>query len=118
MALHSVKAFTKLVSAMAGVTLVEQWESHVAKVGGKVFALIGTDGGHIVFKVSEIGFDGLTALEGIEQAPYFAKRQWVSVGKGAALSDGELKGYIAASYAIIAGKLTRKLRAELGISVA
>jgi len=117
MSLHSVKAFSKFVSGMAGVTLVEQWGSLVAKVGGKVFALVAVDGVDVVFKVGEISFDGLTTLEGVGQAPYFAKRQWVSVGKDAALSDAELKNYLRASYDIIASKLTKKLRAELGISV-
>lgn len=117
MSLHSVKAFSKFVSGMAGVTLVEQWGSLVAKVGGKVFALVAVDGADVVFKVGEISFDGLTTLQGVGQVPYFAKRQWVSVGKDA-LSDAELKNYVRASYDIIASKLTKKLRADLGISVA
>lgn len=117
MSLHSVKNFSKFVGGMPGVTTVEQWGSLVAKVGGKVFALVAVDGADVVFKVGEISFDGLTTLEGVGQAPYFAKRQWVSVGKDAGLSDAELKAYIKASYDIIAGKLTKKLRAELGIRV-
>jgi predicted DNA-binding protein (MmcQ/YjbR family) len=117
MSLHSAKNFSKFVGGMPGVILVEQWGSLVAKVGGKVFALVAVDGADVVFKVGEISFDGLTTLEGIAQAPYFAKRQWVSVAQGAALSDAELKAYIKASYETIAGKLTKKLRAELGISV-
>lgn len=118
MRLFSTKAFTRYVSGLTAVSTVEQWGSHVAKVGGKVFALISEDGSSIVFKVSEMSFEGLTDMAGIEQAPYFAKRQWVVVRKGAALTDAELKAYIAASYAMIAAKLTRKLRAELGISAA
>ena len=115
MSLHSAKAFSKFVTGMAGVTTVEQWGSLVAKVGGKVFALISGAGTPIVFKVSEISFDGLTTLEGIGQAAYFAKRAWVSVGKGAPLTDAELKAYIKASHGMVAAKLTRKLRAELGL---
>jgi predicted DNA-binding protein (MmcQ/YjbR family) len=115
MALHSVRTFRTAVSRLKAVTLVEQWESHVAKVGGKVFALISANGDHITFKVTELSFDGLTSLEGIGQAPYFAKRAWVSVGKGAPLTDAELKGYLKASHEMVAAKLTRKLRAELGL---
>lgn len=115
MSLHSVRSFRTAVSKLTAVTLHEQWESHVAKVGGKVFALISADGGHITFKVTELSFDGLTSLEGIGQAPYFAKRAWVSVGKGAPLSDAELKGYLRASHEMVAAKLTKKLRAELGL---
>jgi predicted DNA-binding protein (MmcQ/YjbR family) len=55
-------------------------------------------------------------LPGIAQAAYFAKRQWVRVEPGA-LEEALLKGYIGQSYQAVAGKLTRKLRAELGIAV-
>ena len=115
MTLHSVGAFKRYIGSLPATEIVEQWGSVVAKVGGKVFALMGEDSTSIAFKVSEISFDGLTTLEGIGQAPYFAKRAWVSVDKGAPLTDAELKGYIKVSHGMIAGKLTRKLRAELGL---
>lgn len=115
MTVHTVTAFKRLVGSLPAATVVEQWDAHVAKVGGKVFALIGNAGTPIVFKVSEISFDGLTSLEGIGQAAYFAKRAWVSVEKGAPLSDAELKAYVRASHQMVAAKLTRKLRAELGL---
>lgn len=116
MSVHTVKAFTKLVMSLPATTMVEQWGSRVAKVGGKVFALIATDGSSIAFKVTEMSFEGLTEIDGIGQAPYFAKGQWVSVDKGAALSDADLKAYVANAHRMIAAKLTRKLRAELGLS--
>jgi predicted DNA-binding protein (MmcQ/YjbR family) len=116
MSLHSTRAFMRHVGSLKAVEVVEQWESHVAKVGGKVFALIGASGDGIVFKVSETSFEGLTALAEVRQAPYFAKRGWVRVGRGAPLSDAELKAYIAAAHQMVAAKLTRKLRAELGLA--
>jgi predicted DNA-binding protein (MmcQ/YjbR family) len=112
--LHSVKAFSKFILGLPAATLGEQWEAHVAKIGGKVFALLSQDGTHLVFKVSELSFEVLTEIDGIGQAAYFAKRQWVSVAADS-LTDAELKTYIKASYDIIASKLTRKLRAELGL---
>ncbi|RYE08234.1 MAG: MmcQ/YjbR family DNA-binding protein [Hyphomicrobiales bacterium] len=118
MALHSAKAFDRYIAGLKGAVISEQWEAHVAKIAGKVFALCSNDGSQIVFKVSEMSFEGLTSIAGIGQAAYFAKRQWVAVEKGAALSEAELKAYVAASYALIAGKLTRKLRAELGLELA
>jgi len=116
MSLHSVRAFVRHASRLPAVEIVEQWESHVAKVGGKVFAMIGNSGEAIVFKVSETSFEGLTALPEVGQAPYLAKRGWVRVGRGAPLTDAELKAYIAAAHALVAAKLTRKLRAELGLA--
>lgn len=116
MGLHSVSTFRRYAQSLHAATIHEQWDSHVAKIGGKVFVLLGAEGG-IVFKVTELSFDGLTSLEGIGQAPYFAKRAWVHVAKGAPLTDAELKSYIAASYRMIAAKLTRKLKAELGLEL-
>jgi predicted DNA-binding protein (MmcQ/YjbR family) len=108
-------AYAKFCAGLPGVTLHEQWESLVAKVGGKVFALRGEAAGGIVFKVSELAFEGLTSLEGIGQAAYFARGQWVNVSRGADLSLRDLKAYIAQSHRIVAAKLTRRARAELGL---
>lgn len=112
--LHDRDGFSQLVTRLGGVTLHEQWEALVAKVGGKVFCLLGDNSRDIVFKVNEIAFDGLVELPGIAQAPYFAKRQWVRVEPGA-LDPSLLQGYVEQSHKLIASKLTRKLRAELGL---
>jgi predicted DNA-binding protein (MmcQ/YjbR family) len=115
MSLHSRPGYSALIATLPAATLHEQWEALVAKVGGKVFCLLGDASGDIVFKVTEIAFDGLVELDGIVQAPYFAKRAWVRVSPGA-LEPELLAGYIRQSHAMIAGKLTRKLRTELGLS--
>lgn len=116
--LHGREGFTAFVTSLPAVTVNGQWEALVAKVGGKVFAMLGDDPGYrpsaIVFKVSEIAFEGLTEIAGIDQAAYFAKRQWVRVSPGA-LEPDLLEGYIRQSHALISAKLTRKLRAELGL---
>ncbi len=115
MSLHDREGYETFIGRFAAATLSEQWEALVAKVGGKVFCLLGNDERALVFKVSELAFDGLIELPGVTQAAYFAKRQWVRVEPGA-LDDVLLKGYVERSYLAIAGKLTRKLRAELGIA--
>ena len=116
--LHMPDAFVAFVTGLPAVTIDRQWGAQVAKVGGKAFCLLGDDTeqrpGGIVFKVNEIAFDGLVESDGIGQAPYFAKRQWVRVSPGA-LDPALLEGYIRQSYALIVAKLTRKLRAELGL---
>lgn len=107
--------FEAFVSGLPAVTLHEQWGGVVGKVGGKVFVVFGLDSPVIVFKVGEMSFAGLTTIEGIAQAPYFAKGQWVSVSRRAKLPVADLRAYIARSHALVAAKLTRKLRAELGL---
>ena len=104
--------------SLPGTTMVVQWgENHVYKVGGKLFALAGPDAREpgVTFKVTEDSFTILTRLGGIAQAPYFAKRQWVHVERIRVLPRAELKAYIKRSYDMIAAKLTRKQRAELGV---
>jgi predicted DNA-binding protein (MmcQ/YjbR family) len=120
MSLFKQDGFDAFAGSMAGVTFVDQWESRVAKVGGKVFALLSRWGGRgdqIVFKCTEETFEILTAMEGIQQAPYFAKRQWVTVASVADLPQDDLKTYIRRSYKLVAKGLTKKLRSELGIAL-
>lgn len=100
--------------ALPAVTRVVQWGgSDVYKVGGKVFAICGE--GSVSFKVSEIGFAVLTEAGGPgRQAPYCAKGQWVAV-ETAELAPEDAQGWLATAHSLIAAKLTKKLRAELGL---
>ena len=106
----------KKLAQLPGVTFADQWDARVAKVGSKVFCLL-SDAAPLrfVFKCGEESFDILTALEGVEQAAYFAKRQWVSVTEGSPLSADDLLAYIGRSHALVAKGLTKKLRAAFGI---
>lgn len=116
MNLYDRAQYDKALTALAGVTFVDQWDARVAKVGGKVFCLLSDAAPlRLVFKCGEDSFDILTALEGVEQAAYFAKRQWVSVTEGSPLGADDLLAYIGRSHALVAKGLTKKLRAELGI---
>jgi len=101
--------------ALPAATHIVQWGgSDVYKVGGKVFAVCGIADG-LAFKVSEIGFVVLTDEGGPgRQAPYFAKGHWVIVDlDGTDIEDAA--GWIATSHSLIAAKLTKAARAELGL---
>ena len=99
---------------LPAVTKVVQWgASDVYKVGGKVFAIAGDDG--VSFKVSEIGFKALTEGGPGRQAPDCAKGQWANVSLDV-LPDADLTDWLTAAHRLIAAKLTRKLRAELGLA--
>ncbi|WP_309645500.1 MmcQ/YjbR family DNA-binding protein [Phenylobacterium sp.] len=102
-----------LALALPATTKVVQWGgSDVFKVGGKVFAISGDDS--VSFKVTEIGFVALTETGVGRQAPYCAKGQWIAVDI-ATVPDTDLQSWIATAHSLIAAKLTRKLRAELGL---
>jgi predicted DNA-binding protein (MmcQ/YjbR family) len=108
--------FEPFVLALPASTLVHQWrDDSVAKVGGKIFALLDRDPGEVWLKVSELAFDMLTELTGVRPAPYFARASWVAVGSDAPLSEDELRRYIVEAHRLVAARLTRKARAELGL---
>lgn len=115
LSLHDQAGFSTFAGSLPGAMLNEQWGSLVAKIGGKVFCLRGEETGEVVFKVSELTFAVLSELDGIGQAFYFAKGQWVRVLPGA-LEEDDLRAYLRESHRLIAAKLTKKARAELGIA--
>ena len=99
--------------ALPASTKVVQWGDHdVFKVGGKVFAISGDES--VSFKVSEIGFVVLTENGPGRQAPYCAKGQWVNVDL-ADVERRDVADWLATAHGLIAAKLTRKARAELGL---
>ena len=100
--------------ALPAVTRVVQWgAADVYKVGDKVFAVCGLTSG-LSFKVTEIGFVVLTDDGPGRQAPYFAKGHWVNVDLDE-LNTEDAAGWLATAHSLIAAKLTRKARAELGV---
>lgn len=108
--------FEPFVLALPAATLVHQWrDDSVAKVGGKIFAVLDNDPGEVWLKVSELAFDVLTELPGVRPAPYFARASWVAIGPDAPLGEDDVQAYIAEAHRLIAGRLTRKLRAELAL---
>jgi predicted DNA-binding protein (MmcQ/YjbR family) len=113
-AIFTRTAFEPFVLALPAATLVRQWrDDSVAKVGGKIFALLDRDPGEVWLKVSDMAFDMLTELPGIRPAPYFARASWVAIGPTAPLNEGEVKAYILEAHRLIASRLTRRARAEL-----
>jgi predicted DNA-binding protein (MmcQ/YjbR family) len=101
--------------ALPAVTKVVQWgDSNVYKVGGKVFAMCHPSGG-LSFKVSPIGFVALTEGGPGRQAPYCAKGHWVNVALDAA-SDADFTDWLTTAHGLIAAKLTRLQRRELGLA--
>ena len=120
MSIYLQDEFDAYIESLTGGRAMDQWESRIAKVGDKVFATLGgsnAEAPHIVVKVDPGEFDFLTTLPGVTQARYFAKGHWVAIREGSAMPDDEVKACIADSWALVAAKLTRKARAELGITL-
>jgi predicted DNA-binding protein (MmcQ/YjbR family) len=114
------KDFDAFCATLPATTHVIQWgDSSVWKVGGKIFAIASwwgkLDRDCISFKCADMSFDILCELPGIAPAPYMARAKWVQLQTDDALSDTDIKSYLEDAHALIAAKLTRKLRTELGL---
>jgi predicted DNA-binding protein (MmcQ/YjbR family) len=113
MRLDRLKSFAL---ALPQTTVINQWGGLVFKVAEKVFFMINLDGDVIegvIFKCTPEEFDELTEIDGLVQAPYFAKRMWVKLEDLAALSEPELNNRIRRSYDLVVAGLPKKVQATL-----
>jgi predicted DNA-binding protein (MmcQ/YjbR family) len=114
MQLAALRAFAL---GLPHTTVVKQWgENLVFKISGKMFLIVSLDGAiaqSVVFKCTPAEFDELTAIDGVGQAPYCAKRHWVQVEDLAAMPRAELQRLIRHSYDLVIAKLPKKLQATL-----
>jgi len=110
----SPAAFDAACRALPGVTMVVQWGADaVYKVGGRIFAVTGPEG--VSFKATDIAFTALTETGRARPAPYLARAKWVRFDALAELDDGEVTDWLATAHALVAAKLTRAQRAEIGL---
>jgi len=111
--------FEAFIRTLPAATVVRQWgDSSVGKVGGKIFAVLGEAAGgaaSMSFKCSDLAFELLPELEGIRQAPYLARAKWVAVRSGSPLTRAELADYVAEAHRLVAARLPRRVKAELGL---
>jgi predicted DNA-binding protein (MmcQ/YjbR family) len=105
--------------SLPAATRIVQWEGvSVFKVGGKMFCLIAPADhsvGRVCFKCPEEHYEALSRAEGFRPAPYLARAKWVAVDDLGVLSAAEMKAYIKRSHAVIAARLPKRKRAELGL---
>ena len=113
------KALRRLTAGWPGVTAEVKWEDDlIFMVGGKMFcglAITGPKKGKLAFKVDEHRFLELTDRPGIVPAPYMARAHWISLDDPSVLPAAERDALIRRAWELVAAKLTRKARRELGI---
>jgi predicted DNA-binding protein (MmcQ/YjbR family) len=111
------EAFDAAALALPAATKVVQWGgADVYKVGGKIFAIAGL-GGAFSIKVSDIAYAALTETGAARPAPYLARAGWVAFDDFADLDAGEVADWLKTAHGLVAAKLTRAQRKELGLSV-
>jgi predicted DNA-binding protein (MmcQ/YjbR family) len=112
------KAFHTAAMALPGATMTIQWgDDHVYKVGGKMFAVLGGAVGRNGFslKASDVAFEVLSESGRAAPAPYLARAKWLHFADLAAEDSSEVADWLKTAHGLIAAKLTRKARAELGL---
>jgi predicted DNA-binding protein (MmcQ/YjbR family) len=90
----------------------------VYTIGEKMFAVVFEDRAgalQVWFKVDDDLFLTYCDRPGFIPAPYLARAKWVQVKDLKMVSNAELKALIRRAYELIAMKLTKKKRAELGL---
>jgi predicted DNA-binding protein (MmcQ/YjbR family) len=113
--------FNRFCKSLPAVTYVVQWgNSHVWKVGGKVFAIGGWSANKLpafTFKTSDLNFGFLSESEGYKPAPYFANRgmKWIQQFD-CNNQDEDLRYYLIESHRLVSLKLTKFKQKELGLN--
>jgi predicted DNA-binding protein (MmcQ/YjbR family) len=113
-----VQGLRSLCGNWPGVSEDIKWGADlVFSVAGKMFVITpsdGSEGGRLSFKAAEDRFLELTDRPGIVPAAYLARARWVSVIEPDRFSTKTLQDLVRESYLAVRGKLSKKLRAELG----
>ena len=116
------ETFNSFCGSLPATSYIIQWgNSHVWKVGGKVFAIGGwekSDKPAFTFKTSEFDFLFLSDEPGYRPAPYFASRGmiWIQQYDAPDTEDDELIFYLKESHRIVSLGLTKKKQKELGLN--
>lgn len=114
--------FNKFCGGLLATTYVVQWgNSHVWKVGGKVFAIGGWSDDKqpaFTFKTSTLNFGFLSECEGYKPAPYFANRgmKWIQQIDSSKTKDEDLCYYLKESHRLASLSLTKTKQKELGLN--
>lgn len=114
--------FNQFCASLPATSYVVQWgNSHVWKVGGKVFAIGGWSKDKIpafTFKTSEQNFGFLSESEGYKPAPYFANRgmKWIQQFSNQVNLDQDLHYYLTESHRLVSLGLSKVKQKELGLN--
>lgn len=88
----------------------------VFTIGAKMYCIAGMDHPlQFSLKVPAENFDEWCARPGVQPAPYLARASWILLQQPQNFSLDEIKQLVAESYQLVAAKLTKKQKAELGI---
>lgn len=103
--------------ALPGTALDIKWGSdHCYCVAGKMFCATDADYSNLGFKATEIAFEALTTSGRATPSKYLARAHWLNLPDLAAQDAAEVAGWVRTAHALVVAKLTKRVRAELGIA--
>jgi predicted DNA-binding protein (MmcQ/YjbR family) len=103
--------------SLPGVTEDVKWGNDlVFSVGGKMFAAFELPAAESIgLKVDPAVFEILVQQPGIIPAPYLARASWIKLAGRDLMPRAALEDLLREAHALVAAKLTKKVRAGLGI---
>lgn len=114
-----LEAFHAAALALPGATFDLKWGAdRVYCVGGRMFAVSGAEGSaepSYGFKASDMAFELLVEQGLAVPAPYLARAKWVRLARPDALPDADLVAYLSQAHELVAARLTRAQRREIGL---
>jgi predicted DNA-binding protein (MmcQ/YjbR family) len=114
----TIEDIETICDSFPAVTKDIKWEEHLCfNVGAKMFLITAPDSfpPTASFKVTPDDFEELSARDGFKQAPHLAKNMWVHISDISLFSKKEWEHYARQSYDLVVEKLTKKLKATLGL---
>jgi predicted DNA-binding protein (MmcQ/YjbR family) len=103
--------------ALPGAELDIKWGSdHCYCVGGKMFCATDPDYSNLGFKATEIAFEALTSTGRVKPSKYLARAHWVTLEDLRAAEADEVADWVRTAYGLVAAKLPKKVRQELGVA--
>ncbi|WP_266203544.1 MmcQ/YjbR family DNA-binding protein [Pontibacter kalidii] len=114
----TIEDLQELCRQLPGVTESIKWEHDLCFcVADKMFLVVGLDKAPVSasFKVAAEEFEEMSSRTGFSPAPYLARYKWVALDDISRLAPQEWEQRVRASYALVAGKLPKKVRQGLGL---
>ncbi|NQY10051.1 MAG: MmcQ/YjbR family DNA-binding protein [Flavobacteriales bacterium] len=112
----NIESLRDICIALPHVTEDIKWGNNLTfLIAEKMFLITNVDDSpaRASFKVPTEEFEDLVERDGIIQAPYFAKNQWVLVQDINTLTYNEWKFYSKQSFELVVAKLSKKKQEEI-----
>ena len=114
----TIDLLREISTKLKGTTEDIKWEDHLCfNVGAKMYLITTLEGDptNATFKVPEEDFDEMCSREGFSKAPHLGRYFWVHIEDISKLSRKEWEHFIKQSYNLVAAKLPKKTKQELGL---